>query len=669
MTTGSIVTGTAAGQAGASLPVVRIEDGVTDENSGRITFPVRLARASEETIFIPFRTGLPDDSARPGLDYRATEGVLEIAPGETESAIEIPLIASPETESSEFVSLVCGTPENATVLANHPLSTELPNPDGEIGTEFGVSVALSGNMALMGAPRPTDVNQRFTGKIYVFVQNEAGWKFLQRLEPPNNQTALFGTTLAVDGDVLVAGGAQQLVVYHLGAGGTWADSGIRIGSGQEGFQWFTGRLAIAPGADMIAAQARWGYGHRVLMFGLEDGVWNPRGALSGPDGDSFGEFGWIVQLTSSGALVRLPYDLSNPGPLISAYPRVVGQGTDEWSDNGTPLDGLAAFARMDGSLLVDGNVASASTLLRFHEISWTAPPTLTQVATTDAAPDDPTLRLRRMALKGDICAVTFEFPPDFANQSGYGVRVFYRHEGGTDKWGLVGDARKPSPIPTNSGDVLPEMAGNRIITGNQLANGGKGDAWITDWNVARGTIVDGAGPSIFVEPLEVVEPPDMQNPAEIEVAEILLSEPAFLPLALSWRTVPGSAEPGSDYVAASGVVQFLPGEFRKPVKVTLLPDNEREPAESFQLRFTASGPAMLLDSSAEIVIREDALPVRATIPGEVAVVEGDAGESALVSVRVELAEPLARPASISFEISQQGEQTTNTRATSSRLRE
>ena len=76
MTTGSIVTGTAAGQAGASLPVVRIEDGVTDENSGRITFPVRLARASEETIFIPFLTGLPDDSARPGLDYRATEGVL-----------------------------------------------------------------------------------------------------------------------------------------------------------------------------------------------------------------------------------------------------------------------------------------------------------------------------------------------------------------------------------------------------------------------------------------------------------------------------------------------------------------------------------------------------------------------------------------------------------------
>jgi hypothetical protein len=52
---------------------------------------------------------------------------------------------------------------------------------------------------------------------------------------------------------------------------------------------------------------------------------------------------------------------------------------------------------------------------------------------------------------------------------------------------------------------------------------------------------------------------------------------------VDYTTVPGTATPGSDYVATDGVVTFAPGQMYARFVLVILPDNEVEPIESLQL--------------------------------------------------------------------------------------
>jgi hypothetical protein len=74
---------------------------------------------------------------------------------------------------------------------------------------------------------------------------------------------------------------------------------------------------------------------------------------------------------------------------------------------------------------------------------------------------------------------------------------------------------------------------------------------------------------------------------------------------VAFRTVAGTAKPGSDFVARSGTLTFAPGESRKTVAVRIKGDRRDEPNETFKLRLSGPSNATLRDAVGRGVIRDN----------------------------------------------------------------
>jgi hypothetical protein len=85
--------------------------------------------------------------------------------------------------------------------------TRLSPNDGSPGDDFGYSVAISGNTAVIGAPLNDNAKGRDAGAAYVFVRGSDGnWTQQQKLIPSDGiDQDQFGESVAIEGNTLVVG--------------------------------------------------------------------------------------------------------------------------------------------------------------------------------------------------------------------------------------------------------------------------------------------------------------------------------------------------------------------------------------------------------------------------------------------------------------------------------
>ncbi len=145
--------------------------------------------------------------------------------------------------------------------------------DGADGDNFGVSVALDGNTAVVGAYRHMVAGRPNQGAAYVFARNGGYWVQQQQLTAGDGgEDDYFGVSVALDGETLVvgafradvAGANRQGAVYvFTRAGGQWSEQQKLVaGDGTVGDQ-FGGSLALD--ADSLAVGAA-----RADVAGKED---------------------------------------------------------------------------------------------------------------------------------------------------------------------------------------------------------------------------------------------------------------------------------------------------------------------------------------------------------------------------------------------------------------
>ena len=104
---------------------------------------------------------------------------------------------------------------------------------------------------------------------------------------------------------------------------------------------------------------------------------------------------------------------------------------------------------------------------------------------------------------------------------------------------------------------------------------------------ATGTIIDNDNPDpglpqVSIDDLVVDEADGTAN------FVITLDRSSGGVVSVNYATQDGTALAGSDYVAASGTVNFAPGETAKTVKVLLVDDTIKEVAETFSLALSVS---------------------------------------------------------------------------------
>ncbi len=229
------------------------------------------------------------------------------------------------------------------------LDQKLMASDPDFGDAFGLTVSISGNTILVGAPRNNDDGSN-SGSAYIFQFDGDNWNELQKLTASDAQVSdEFGWGVSINGDLALIGAGRDDTACPENIS---CDSGSAYVFRFDGKLWVQEQKLEAP--DMALGDQ---FGRSVSIDGdyaLVGSRWNDDLCPEDPDCDSgaaylfhFGSpeaIGWSLQqkLTQSDADVR---DLYGSAVAVSGTSVIVGSEGDD--DDGTG-SGSAYFYALDG---------------------------------------------------------------------------------------------------------------------------------------------------------------------------------------------------------------------------------------------------------------------------------------------------------------------------------
>lgn len=254
--------------------------------------------------------------------------------------------------------------------------------DGGRGDSFGQAVALDADTVLVGAPGNSAAATR-GGAAYAFLRNQSGqdaWNETGKIMPSDPQdAAVFGTSVALAGDLAVigafrndGGGSRRGAAYVFdrsgGALGTWSETKKLTAPDGADQDEFGISVAASGGLVIVGADLKREAGVPVgaaYIFGRDQGGmdnWGLIMKLSAPDAKPNDAFGISVSISADYALVgACGADGAVPdGGAVYVFKRDIG-GADNWGYAGKvrPLDATesAQFGRsiaLAGDLLAVG---------------------------------------------------------------------------------------------------------------------------------------------------------------------------------------------------------------------------------------------------------------------------------------------------------------------------
>ena len=154
--------------------------------------------------------------------------------------------------------LATDPPEEPIDLALHE-TQKLTASDPQAGEQFGFSVAVSGDLAVIGA---YNARAGSAGAAYLFDGSSGAWTEVATLTASDAQAGdLFGFSVAVSGAVAIVGAVEESVSgFDAGAaylfeqsGGAWAETTKLTASDAEAGDWFGLSVAVSSGVAMVGA--------------------------------------------------------------------------------------------------------------------------------------------------------------------------------------------------------------------------------------------------------------------------------------------------------------------------------------------------------------------------------------------------------------------------------
>ncbi len=194
--------------------------------------------------------------------------------------------------------------------ASWSFAGELPLPGKARDGIFGAALALQDATTLIGAPGKDD----YTGAAYVFVRTSGGWLLQQELKASDAQSAVaFGAAVALSGDIALVGAPghsppdtgliQTGAAYvYRRSGTTWAEAQQLTLSSPQSYDYLGQSLAIEGGTAIIGAFGRNSLQGTAFVFDEVSGRWQYEARLR-PEVAGAGWFGWAVDLSGNTAVM------------------------------------------------------------------------------------------------------------------------------------------------------------------------------------------------------------------------------------------------------------------------------------------------------------------------------------------------------------------------------
>jgi len=566
--------------AAAGTPGLVVGNVAVDETARTANFFVYLTQPSTLPVSVSYATA--DGTAAAGQDYQATAGLLNFGAGEMVKTVSVPLINDNLAENDEFFHLVLANPSGATLSA-------------------GTGSAMIG-------------------------RNDA---------PPVGQPQVLSRAVAAsEGETLA-----QFLVY-LSAPSTnevRVNFGIDAGTaaGNADFRGYSGTLVFAPGEtlkalpvpviDDTAAEPT-----EVFWLDLNTAVnavvpqrWTPalivdNDGATGTPAITAGEV--VVDETAQRALVVVSLDRPSVSPVTVAW--ATADSTAQAGEDYRAGSGVLRFEPGETVKTISVDVFDDVLAERdefFHVVlANPAGATLADavgsvmIARNDTPPvGQPYVGAVPLAAgEGDTVA---DFVVYLSAPSPNEVRVNFGIDAGTaagnaDFRGYAGtlvfapgETVKTLPVPVID-DTSAEPTEVFWLDLNTPVNAVVSQRWtpalIVDNDGATGTPLVSIGDAVVDES------------AQLAHLLVSLSRPSVSTVTVPWATADDTAEAGSDYAAASGVLSFAPGETAKTVTLNLVDDDLAEGDEFFQVVLGNPGNATLADAVGAVMIsRSDTPPV------------------------------------------------------------
>jgi len=377
--------------------------------------------------------------------------------------------------------------------------------DGAANDYFGCSVALSGDMALIGAHGADVGSQTNQGAAYVFVRSGSTWAFEKQLIAGDVDDA-FGYSVALAGDTAVVGaptggadveGAARVFVR---SGSDWAlQQQLTLADAAAG-DYFGYSVALSGdtalvGAphDDVGADADQG---SAAVFVRSGSNWSLDGRLTAAAGDGDDALGHSVAVSGDTALVGAYYDVGGVSRRGSAsvFARSVGEWTEQDGLSavggsaadaagysvalsgdlalvGAPYDDVDARSDQGSALvfLLDGAapVTTASFAPAANSAGWRKTPVTVTLAGDDAGSGVATTGYRRL---GDLAWTPYAAPFQVSDQGESTWEYGSTDEAGNSETPVAVTFRIDSKRPVTAGYAATARKGKTVKLGFKVTD-------------------------------------------------------------------------------------------------------------------------------------------------------------------------------------------------------
>ncbi len=236
--------------------------------------------------------------------------------------------------------------------------------DGVAGDEFGGSVALAQDTAVVGAHAP---NGSAEGSAYVYVRSGPNWILQQKLTPSDSRAKdEFGISVAISGETALVGAWGASVGYNIfqGAayvftrsGTAWTEQAKLIAPDGKAFERFGHSVALSGDTAVVGMPiAEIGENHSqgaAYVFTRSGTTWNFQQKLTASDGAAYDGFGFSLALEGDTILVGATSIISGGFNRGSAY--VFTRDGTNWTQQAklTASDGAASDCFGSGVALLN----------------------------------------------------------------------------------------------------------------------------------------------------------------------------------------------------------------------------------------------------------------------------------------------------------------------------
>jgi hypothetical protein len=216
---------------------------------------------------------------------------------------------------------------------------------------FGRSVAVSGDTAVVGAPQSSE------GQAFVFEKNGSEWLPAGDLVPDEDIWD-YGAGVAVDGDTILVGsravdGDPRTVFVFVREGGSWVQQDKLVpGNGGVGFG-----TSVSLSGDIAVVGSDEGEANRAYVFVRSGTSWTQEAELSADDGESDDQFGSAVAVSGNVVIVGAPNHAAGGSERGAAY--VFARDSGSWSQAAKLVEAAGDDGAHFGiSVAVDGKIAA-----------------------------------------------------------------------------------------------------------------------------------------------------------------------------------------------------------------------------------------------------------------------------------------------------------------------